>query len=313
MFLSHRMNEFEFQSVESIDAEMGGFEWMGGRCDSSMDSSWLLRQSDFEALGSVGGEFDQTVSRAFETFESPSLTYENRLFESVIGFGSDGMSVTSRSSFVAFGVNAFDTAMEVELSYFSDDDHSMSSDSVIHVSDSLCQVEVPGYEFSSGSRLTTMDLGSGSTLQLTETKDVMASSSGGFPLQSQATEISFESVANGLTESIKMTHYEVDMGNVVMTATKSEAVIQMNGMSFFEASALASVSLEMPVDSMLPASGFSGLQHLNSRSTAMSLGLGVLQFGFQSTGVSSAGVDGRFGGLFSNFNSQSSDVSLAIG
>ena len=189
----------------------------------------------------------------------------------------------------------------------------MTSDSVIHGSDSLCQVEVPVYEFSSKLRLTTMDLGSGSTLQLTETQDVMASSSGGFALQSQATEMSCESAAIGLTESIQMTHLEVNIGNLVMTATKSEAVIQMNGMSFFQASSLASVSLEMPVDSIFPASGFSGSQRLNSQSTAMSLGLGDLQFGFQSTEVSSAGIGGRFGGLFSNFISQSGDVSLAIG
>ncbi len=303
MFLSHRMNEFEFQSVESIDVEEEGFDWMGCRYDSSMASSWLLRQTDFEALGSVGGEFDRTASRAIETFEFPNLTYENRLSESTIGFGSDGMSVT----------NEFYTAMDVELSSFSEGDHSMTSDSVIHVSDSLCQVEVPVYEFSSKLRLTTMDLGSGSTLQLTETQDVMASSSGGFALQSQATEMSCESAAIGLTESIQMTHFEVNIGNLVMTATKSEAVTQMNGMSFFQASALASVSLEMPVDSIFPASGFSGLQRLNSQSTAMRLGLGDLQFGFQSTEVSSAGIGGRFGGLFSNFISQSGDVSLAIG
>ena len=313
MFLSHRMNEFEFQSVESIDVEEEGFDWMGCRYDSSMASSWLLRQTDFEALGSVGGEFDRTASRAIETFEFPNLTYENRLSESTIGFGSDGMSVTSRSSFVTLDVNEFYTAMDVELSSFSEGDHSMTSDSVIHVSDSLCQVEVPVYEFSSKLRLTTMDLGSGSTLQLTETQDVMASSSGGFALQSQATEMSCESAAIGLTESIQMTHFEVNIGNLVMTATKSEAVTQMNGMSFFQASALASVSLEMPVDSIFPASGFSGSQRLNSQSTAMSLGLGDLQFGFQSTEVSSAGIGGRFGGLFSNFISQSGDVSLAIG
>ena len=313
MFLSHRMNEFEFQSVESIDVEEEGFDWMGCRYDSSMASSWLLRQTDFEALGSVGGEFDRTASRAIETFEFPNLTYENRLSESTIGFGSDGMSVTSRSSFVTLDVNEFYTAMDVELSSFSEGDHSMTSDSVIHGSDSLCQVEVPVYEFSSKLRLTTMDLGSGSTLQLTETQDVMASSSGGFALQSQATEMSCESAAIGLTESIQMTHFEVNIGNLVMTATKSEAVTQMNGMSFFQASSLASVSLEMPVDSIFPASGFSGSQRLNSQSTAMSLGLGDLQFGFQSTEVSSAGIGGRFGGLFSNFISQSGDVSLAIG
>ena len=313
MFLSHRMNEFEFQSVESIDVEEEGFDGMGCRYDSSMASSWLLRQTDFEALGSIGGEFDRTASRAIETFEFPNLTYENRLSESTIGFGSDGMSVTSRSSFVTLDVNEFYTAMDVELSSFSEGDHSMTSDSVIHGSDSLCQVEVPVYEFSSKLRLTTMDLGSGSTLQLTETQDVMASSSGGFALQSQATEMSCESAAIGLTESIQMTHFEVNIGNLVMTATKSEAVTQMNGMSFFQASSLASVSLEMPVDSIFPASGFSGSQRLNSQSTAMSLGLGDLQFGFQSTEVSSAGIGGRFGGLFSNFISQSGDVSLAIG
>ena len=95
MFLSHRMNEFEFQSVESIDVEEEGFDGMGCRYDSSMASSWLLRQTDFEALGSVGGEFDRTASRAIETFEFPNLTYENRLSESTIGFGSDGMSVTN--------------------------------------------------------------------------------------------------------------------------------------------------------------------------------------------------------------------------
>ena len=315
MFLSRRMNEFEFQSVESTDTEVGGFEWRNQRSSSSTESSWLVQSADFESVGSIGGEFDQTVSSSFETFESPGLIYENRLSESTIGFGFGEMSITSKSSFMSFDATEFYSGMNTGLGSLGEVDGSVPGDSVIQVASAFDEVGVPGFEFSSESSTTTMDLGSGSTLQMTETRDAMASSFGGFSVQSQATELTFESLATGLTESVQMTQFEFNIGNVVMTATQSESHAELNGMSLFESNSLTSVSLEMPVNSMLPASGFNGFQRLNSQSTAMSLslGLGELQLGFESADATSAAVGSRFGGLFSNFNSQSSDVSLAIG